>query len=353
MVFTELNVNPSVVITRHGVRDVLEIQSLERPSIQADEVLIEVRAAGLNFADVSARQGLYPDAPKPPCVMGYEVAGIVKEVGNKVTDFKVDDRVLAMTKFGGQASLVATRAEHCFLLPDAMSFADAAAIPVNYLTAFHMLFEIGNVKPGSTVLLHMAAGGVGTAVLQLLHTVDNVTVFGTASAPKHEYIRELGCKVPIDYRTQDYQQIVQAQTSGRGVDIVLDPLGGENWRKSWKLLAPAGRMVCFGFAGGHKGHRRNLLHVVGQLSRMLLVNPIAAMNQNKSIQGVNMGHLWSEAAMLRREMTQILALWEKGVVAPHVHACIPFSRAAEAHGLLEDRKNFGKVVLVPDQHFTE
>ena len=197
----------------------------------------------------------------------------------------------------------------------------------------------------------MAAGGVGTAVLQLLRTIDNVKIFGTASKAKHRYLESFGCVVPIDYRTEDYVNIVQSQTQGRGVDIVLDPLGGEHWRKSWSLLAPAGRMVCFGFAGGHKGHRRSLIHVARQLSKMILVNPLSAMNQNKSLQGVNMGHLWSEAEMLRQEMSQILELWQKGVVAPNVHASIPFTRANEAHGLLEDRKNTGKVILVPDLHF--
>jgi len=316
-----------------------------------DEVVIDVRAAGLNFADISARQGLYPDAPKTPCVMGYEVAGIVEKRGSEVTEFEVGDRVVAMTQFGGQASQVVTRAEHCFAMPEAMSFGEAASIPVNYLTAFHMLFQIGHVQPGSSVLLHMAAGGVGTAVLQLLRTIDKVHIFGTASEPKHHYLQSLGCHVPIDYRTEDYVNIVQSHTQGRGVDIVLDPLGGEHWRKSWSILAPAGRMVCFGFAGGHKGHRRSLIHVATQLAKLLLVNPISAMNQNKSLQGVNMGHLWSEAAMLRQEMTQILELWEKGVVAPNIHASLPFARASEAHGLLEDRKNFGKVILVPDMHF--
>lgn len=337
----------AVTITKHGPPSVLAVREYPDPEPKEREIRVDVRAAGLNFAEVSARQGLYPDAPKVPCVVGYEIAGVVDKLGPGATRFQVGDRVLAMTRFGGHASSAVVTEEMAFKMPEKMSFAEGAALPVNYLTAHHMLFHIGTVHPKSTVLIHMAAGGVGTAVLQLLQQVSGVTSFGTASASKHDYLRQLGCTHPIDYHTQDYVEEVKKLTHGRGVDIVLDALGGEDWKRSWELLAPAGRLVVFGFANGISGSRLSIFRVVTQAARMLFVTPLKAMDQNKSLQGCNMGHLWDEQAMLTPQIARLIELYERGVVRPYVDAEIPFDRAAEAHELLEGRKNKGKVVLVP------
>lgn len=337
----------AIYIPRHGPASVLEVREAPDPVPGEGELRIDVAAAGLNFAEVTARQGLYPDAPKPPCVVGYEVAGTVDAVGEGVTDVAVGDRVLAMCRFGGHASKVVVTEPLCFPIPETMPFADAAAIPVNYLTAHHMLFHIGAVHPNSTILVHMAAGGVGTAVFQLLSTVEGITSFGTASAPKHDYLRNLGCTHPIDYRSEDYVKVVKERTDGRGVDIILDPLGGPDWRKSWDLLAPAGRLVAFGFANVISGNKRNMFHVINQAVRTPFFTPMGAMNDNRSLQGVNLGHLWGEVQVLRPQMQRLIALYTEGVVKPHVHAEVPFDRAAEAHLMLEDRKNLGKVVLTP------
>jgi len=310
---------------------------------------IQVEAAGLNFAEVAARQGLYPDAPSFPCVVGYEVAGTVDSCGEGTTSLRPGDRVLALTRFGGHAEQVVVAEDLVHLLPDDMAFDEAAAIPVNYLTAHHMLFHVGATHPGSRVLLHMAAGGVGTAALQLMQTVPDLVIFGTASATKHEHLRQLGCQHPIDYRTDDYVQAVRNVVGDSGVDLVLDPLGGRDWKRSWNLLAPAGRMVAFGFANTIEGPKRNLLHVLGELLRVPRFSPMAAMNHNRSLQGVNMGHLWDQQRLLRPQLERIVRLHAEGVVRPHIHARVPFSRASEAHQMLEGRQNIGKVVLVPDE----
>jgi NADPH:quinone reductase-like Zn-dependent oxidoreductase len=338
----------AITITKHGLPSVLEVREYPTPAPGEGEVRIRVKAAGLNFAEVSARQGIYPDAPKPPCVVGYEVAGEVEALGEGATKFRVGDRVLAMTRFGGHASEICAPESFVFKMPDAMSFAEGAALPVNYLTAHHMLFHVGTVHPGSSVLVHMAAGGVGIAVLQLLATVPNVTIFGTASASKHEEIRALGCTHPIDYRTTDYVEVVKRETKGRGVEIVLDALGGEDWKKSWSLLAPAGRMVAFGFANGIQGQALSRLRLISQITRMLFVTPLGTMDKNRSLQGVNMGHLWDETSVLTPQIEKLVRLYEEGVIKPRIHAEVPFSRAAEAHGMLEKRENVGKVVLIPD-----
>ena len=337
----------AITIMKKGAPNVLELRDYPSPSPAAGEVRVSVRAAGLNFAEVSARQGLYPDAPPMPCVVGYEAAGVVDAVGDGVEGLAIGDRVLALTRFGGQAEEVVAPALQVLKMPDRMSFAEGAAIPVNYLTAHHMLFHIGRVPPGTRVLLHMAAGGVGTAVLQLLSTVEDVTVFGTASAPKHDYLRELGCDHPIDYRTQDYAAEVRRITGGRGVDLVLDPLGGNDWRKGWSLLAPGGRLVAYGFANTLSGPKMSPLRVLSQMLRVPFMTPLGAMEDNRSLQGVNMGHLWSETRMLRGQLERLLELYDQGVVRPNIHAEVPFAEAAAAHRMLESGANRGKVVLVP------
>lgn len=319
------------------------------PTPGAGEVRIAVAAAGLTFADVSARHGLYPDAPPPPCTVGYEVSGTIDALGEGVTAPPIGTRVLALTRFGGHSTSVCVPVASALPIPDELGFVDAAAIPVNYLTAHHMLFHVGRVHPGSTVLVHMAGGGVGTSVFQLLSTIPNVVSFGTASKPKHDYLRGLGCTHPIDYRNVNYVDAVREVVGSRGVDLILDPLGGKDWRHSWDLLAPAGRTVAFGFANAVGGSRRSLFRVLSQLLRTPRFTPIGAMNENKSLQGVNMGHLWDEIALLRPQLERVLELWKEGVVRPHVHATVPFSQAGEAHRMLEEGENRGKVILIPDE----
>src|SRR5512142_2313757 len=249
----------SVWITRPGGPEVLEVRDTADPMPGPGEVRVRVRAAGLNFADVMARMGLYPDAPKPPCVVGYEVAGEVDLLGPGVAGPVPGSRVLALTRFGGQAEWVCVPATSAIPLPEGMSDEAAAALPVNYLTAYHALFRVAAIRPGERVLVHMAAGGVGVAALQLCRTVEGVVTFGTASASKHQAIREEGCAHPIDYRTLDWAAEVRRITGGGGVDVVLDPLGGADTGKAYALLRPAGRLVMFGIANVASGERRNWL----------------------------------------------------------------------------------------------
>jgi synaptic vesicle membrane protein VAT-1 len=337
----------AVWIPRHGGPEVLEVRETSDPHPREGEVCIRVHAAGLNFSDVMARQGLYPDAPSPPMVMGYECAGVVEALGPGVTEPALGTRVIAMCRFGGQADLVCVAADQVFGIPDDMSFDEAAALPVNYLTAYHMLFEVARIRPGDRVLVHMAAGGVGTAVLQLCRTVDDVTTFGTASSHKHDHVRAHGCHHPIDYHRTDYAEEVRRLTDGRGVDVILDALGGADWKKGYGLLRPAGMLVAFGFGNMNSGGRRRLLHVMRQLTGIPLYSPMRLMGDNKSVAGVNMGHLWDEKALIRREMTALVALYQDGKIRPHVGASVPFDRAAEAHRMLEEGRNLGKVLLVP------
>lgn len=248
----------AVWISRYGPPEVLELRNNTDPEPQPGQVRLRVKAAGLNFAEVTARQGLYPDAPKPPCVVGYEVAGVIDAMGANAGAFQVGDRVIALCKFGGHADTVVVPCDQVRVMPASMSFEEAAALPVNYITAYHMLFRIACVRPKERVLVHMAAGGVGTAVLQLAQAIGEVTVFGTASLSKHNYIRSQGCTYPIDYHRDDYVSEVLRLTENEGVDVVLDPLGGRDWKKGYTLLREGGRLVAFGFANMSTGPRRQL-----------------------------------------------------------------------------------------------
>lgn len=337
----------AVEIARAGGPSVLRVKTGDDPTPGTDEVRIRVAAAGLNFADVMARMGLYPDAPKTPCVVGYEASGTIDAVGSAVKGLAVGDRVLALTRFGGQADVLCVPQKQVRRIPDRMTFEEAAAIPVNYVTAYHMIHRVAPVRKRSRVLVHMAAGGVGIAAIQLLRAIPEVVIFGTASASKHEQLRAWGVHHTIDYRTLDYAEEIRKLTNGRGVDVVLDALGGADWKKGYDLLAPAGHLVAFGFANMHGGSTRNLFRVVSQFMDVPKYSPMKLMDDNKAVSGVNMGHLWSEIDVLGEEIDELLALYEQGVIAPHIDGTYPFDRAGEAHTRLEERKNVGKVLLVP------
>ncbi|MEB2313106.1 MAG: medium chain dehydrogenase/reductase family protein [Sorangiineae bacterium] len=337
----------AIWVTRHGDGRVLEVREAADPEPAPGEVRVRVAAAGLNFAEVMARQGLYPDAPKPPCVVGYEGAGVIDALGAGVSAPAPGTRVLFLKRFGAHASVVCVPASQVVAIPDAMSFDDAAAIPVAYLTAYHMLFNVARLRAGDHVLIHMAAGGVGIAALQLCRTVPGVVTYGTASAAKHEHLRREGCAHAIDYRTSDYVEEVRRLTGGRGVDVVLDALGGPDWKKSYSLLGPAGLLVAFGVANANQSGRRNLLHVVSQLARTPLFTPLGLMNVNRGVAGVNLGHLWGETELLKAMLEALVRLYAEGRIRPHIHARFSFAEAARAHAELEQGKNVGKVVLVP------
>jgi NADPH:quinone reductase-like Zn-dependent oxidoreductase len=337
----------AVFITRKGGPEVLQVREVPDPQPGPGQVRVDVRAAGLNFADVMARMGLYPDAPPLPAVVGYEVAGVVDAVGAGVTTPIPGDRVLALVRFGGQATKVVLPAGHARPMLPGMTFEQGAALPVNYLTAWHALFRVGHLSAGQSVLVHMAAGGVGIAAIQLARTVPGVTVLGTASASKHEVIRSEGCDHPIDYRTRDYAPEVRRLTGGRGVDLVLDPLGGADWKKGYALLRPAGMLVTHGFANLATGPRRSLLVAARQLLAVPRFSPIALMDDNRAVAGVNMGHLWGEEEMVLGELEALLALFREGRIRPRIDSTFRLEEAGKAHERLQGRGSVGKLVLVP------
>ncbi|KPK14524.1 MAG: alcohol dehydrogenase [Myxococcales bacterium SG8_38] len=337
----------AVWIPKYGKSDVLEVRTAEDPQPGPGEVRVRVRASGINFAEIMARQGLYQDAPPPPMVVGYEVSGVIDAVGKGVDERKQGLRVLAMTRFGGYADAVCVDEGLVYAMPERMSFEEGAALPVTYLTAYHMLFNVFRVRSGDHVLIHQAAGGVGTAASQLCRSVGGVTTYGTASKSKHDYVRSNGCDHPIDYHSVDYATEIRRLTSGRGVHVVLDALGGQDWKKGYSLLRPGGMLIPFGWANMAKHGKRRMTHVLGQLTHMPWWTPMKLMHENKGVSGVNMGHLWEERELMAEAFTALLDLYERGAIEPHVDRSFPFEQASEAHAYIEAGRNLGKVLLTP------
>jgi NADPH:quinone reductase-like Zn-dependent oxidoreductase len=331
---------------------VLQVQERPDPPVAAGEVRIAVKAAGINFADTMARLGLYPDAPKPPCVMGYEVAGEVESLGEGVSDFAVGDRVMAGTRFGGQAELVAVPAVQVLPLPDRLSFEQGAAFPVNYGTAYAALIVMGSLREGDRVLIHAAAGGVGIAATQIARNVG-AEIFGTASPSKHDAIRAQGVTHAIDYRSQDFAAETMRITAGEGVDLIIDALGPTSFRKDYRLLRSGGRVVMYGLSEVTKESGRDLPAALKSLAKMPLATipwwkSLALMNENKGVFGLNMLKWWDREGSLDRVTEPLMADLEAGRLEPVVAEAFPFERAGEAHEFIAQRRNVGKVVLFPN-----
>jgi len=332
------------VITRRGPPDVIHIRETPDRTPGAGELRIALRAAGVNFADVMARLGLYPDAPRLPAVVGYEVAGVVDAVGAGVSGFRAGDRVLALTRFGGYATSVVVPATQVFATPAQLTDVEAAAVPVNYLTASIALYRLANVLPGDTVLVYGAGGGVGIAATQLAKLRD-ATVIGTASTAKIDAIRTLGVDHAVDHRRQDVAAEVRRLTSGRGADVILDPIGGRQFSISYNLLAPLGRLVVYGVSSLAAGERRSIWQTLRTLIALPAFRPLSLMNHNRGVLGLNLGHLWGEVRQLRAAMDTILREVEAGRLRPVIARTFPLDRAGEAHRHLQSRANIGKVVL--------
>ena len=334
-----------IVITEYGNTDVLKIQESKDPEPSPDEVLINVKAIGINFADILARKGLYPDAPKAPCVVGYEVSGIIAAVGKNVAPSMIGKSVLAFTLFNGYSERVCVPGKKIFIIPASLDFEMAAAIPVNYLTAYQLIHVMGGLKRGESVLIHNAGGGVGLAALDIaLH--HEATTFGTSSGTKHSFLSERGLHYPIDYRNQDFLAAIMQLTDGKGVELVIDPIGGKNWKKSYKALRSTGRLGVFGVSTLTESKMARPFRFARLAAQMPWYNPPGLMNANKSVFGVNLAHMWSETDKLRGWMHEILDGIAEGWVRPHVDRTFPLEQAGEAHAYIEARRNIGKIVLV-------
>jgi NADPH:quinone reductase-like Zn-dependent oxidoreductase len=334
-----------VVFRRYGSPEVLTLEDMAVPDAGVNDVVIAVRAAGVNFADVMARMGLYPDAPKPPLTLGYEVAGVVERVGTSVVGIQPGDRVVALTRFNGYATHVVVPAAYVF--PTAGDVSDTAALPVNYLTASLALYRLANLSPGETVLIHGAGGGVGIAAIQLAR-LRNARIIGTASPVKHDALRALGVDHAIDSRNGRSDHVlheVRRLTNNRGADIVMDPIGGRSFGTSYRLLAPLGRLVVYGVSAVAPGRRRSWWRAALAVMQLPTFKPVSLMNRNRGVLGLNLAHLWDEREQLAAAMRPLLRDLCEGRLRPVIAKTFPLEHAAAAHDFLQSRANIGKVIL--------
>jgi NADPH2:quinone reductase len=338
----------AATIQRFGPPEVLTIKEVPEPVPGDSEVLVHTKAIGLNFADVFARLGYYPAIPRPPFVPGIEVAGVVEEKGKAVRHLNVGDRVLAFTRQKGYAEYVAVPSGQAVRIPKKMGFQEAAAFGVTALTAYHGLVTLGGMKKGSHVLLHAAAGGVGTMSLQLCKHVGAAVHATVGSDQKVALVRSLGAATITNYTIDDFVEPVRRATEGRGVDIVFDSVGGRIIRKGWKLLAPMGRYVLYGFAAvtGEKGVAK--IRAARESLAVPLIYPPSLVSKNVGLLGFNLYFLMEETLYLKETMKSLLKLYEQGVVRPIIGHIYPFHDIAEAHRFLQSRKSVGKVVVTTE-----
>ncbi len=330
----------ALVLTGHKGPASLQVQERPDPTAGPGEVRIKVSAAGVNFADLMATQGLYPDAPKPPSVIGYEVAGTVLEVGDAGGRLTPGERVLAGTKFGGYAAQVVVPEADVVPIPERLSFEEAAAVPVNYATAWAALMTYGNLQIGERVLIHSAGGGVGIAATQLA-TYQRAEVYGTASAGKHERLRQLGVEHPLDYTQAGWEQGLPK------FDVILDAIGGASFRRSYGMLRAGGRLVVFGAASLISGERKNVLTAARTALRMPRFNLIKQMGESKAVIGLNLLSLWKDRGTLEPWIDPLRKLLDDGTIEPVIAGTFPFQDATDAFRMIIERRNVGKVVLLP------
>ncbi|MFQ5690057.1 MAG: NAD(P)H-quinone oxidoreductase [Gemmatimonadota bacterium] len=336
----------AVRIAAAGGPEVLELVEIPEPVARQGEALVRVRAAGLNRADLLQRRGLYPAPPGAPRdVPGLEFAGEVRKVPGAARDpaagsgrprpasVREGDRVMGLLGGGGYAEIVSVPAELLLPIPSDLSFAEAAAIPEAFLTAADALFERGRLEPGQRVLIHSAGGGVGSAAVQLARAGGAGRVFGTASATKLEGLARLGLKpdVGIDYRSRNFSEVIEAETGGEGVDVILDTVGAAFWDRNLASLAPLGRLVLVGLMGGRRTEAD-----LGELMRQRLT-VVGTVLRSRSR---------AEKASLTEEFARrFLPLFETGELRPVVDRAFPLRRAADAHRYMETNRNLGKLVL--------
>ncbi len=332
-----------VVYPKAGGVETIQIVEEEDPVPKKGEVCVRVHRAGINFAELMMRQGLYGSSPDFPVTPGYEASGEVIGLGEGVDSLKEGDRVLAMTGFGGYAEKVCLSSERAIRIPDSVSFDQAAAIPVTYGTSYHMLVHLGRISYGDTVLIHHAAGGVGTAVAQICDALGASLVVGTASTPKKGFVESMGMRF-VDRDGEDFVKVCRDLTDGKGVHHAIDPVGGRHLLRSYKSLRKGGKLYYFGASAAVKGQKRSRLAELKMWWGMPRFDPLKLMTANKAVFGVHMGLLEDEA-IFKGHLEALSTMLLEGKIDPVIDGVWRFENVADAQRHMHDRKNRGKVLL--------
>jgi NADPH:quinone reductase-like Zn-dependent oxidoreductase len=339
-----------VVIHRPGSYDRLCVEECPDPVPGAGEVLIDVEAVGINFADCVTRMGLYASAKQfvgYPITPGFEVAGTVAGVGEQVAGLETGTRVVALTLFGAYATRIAVSREHVFPIPAGWTMSDAAGFPTVFLTAWFALFELAHPRPSAKVLIHSAAGGVGQALVQLAVTAGCDVTGVVGDDHKVDAVRALGASGVIDKSREDLWAEA-AQFAPEGFDVILDANGAETLRQSYRHLAPGGKLVVYGFHAMFSKRRGtpNWLKLIRDYFRTPRFNPLHMTSENKSVLGFNLSFMTHRSGFLRRAMNELLGWVDEGRIHPLPATTYPFDQVARAHADLESGQTVGKLVLV-------
>jgi len=338
----------SVQISHFGDTRSLELVDQTPSHLSLEGVRIQVKAIGVNFADIMMRMGLYPEAPPTPFVPGYEISGVVLEVGSAVHGIIPGDRVLAGTRFGGYTSEIVVPAYHVRAIPKGLSFEEAAGIPVNFLTAWVALQEMGRVRKGDRVLIPSAAGGVGSAAIQIA-AQEGAYVVGVVGSPeKAECVRSLGAHEVITQEEWMYEE----KAPKKSFQIILDSAGGESLKRSYRRLAPTGRFIHFGASDLVSGQKRSFTRILSFFLNTSLFTTYRLMRDNRGIFGLNMLQLFEAPSAERYNpldaaFNQLMQRFEQGQYRVLIGKTFPLAQVDQAHDYLQSRKSIGKVVLIP------
>ena len=336
--------NAAYLIKYGNAEKAFEIREADKPRPNANQVLIKVEAFGLNFADVMARLGLYKAAPPLPAILGYDVVGEIEAIGTNVNHVKLGDRVIALTKFGGYAEFALADKEVVYKIPNSFSAGVAVALATQYSTAYFLSHHMANLQENDTVLIHAAAGGVGTALVQMaLH--KKCIVFGTCgSDEKVAYLKKNGVHYPINYRKNDFEDVVRKVIEKKGLDAVFDPVGGKSVKKDYRLLGAGGRVFSFGVSSMNQA--KNIFGKIRVLWQFGLYHPLQFLSGSKGIVGINMLKVGEEnPEKMAKVMQEVIRLTEEGILTPYVGGEYQVEQLAEAHAFLESRKSMGKIVI--------
>ncbi|HMR89201.1 MAG TPA: zinc-binding dehydrogenase [Saprospiraceae bacterium] len=333
----------AIYLQKYGsAQEAFVVKETKIPIPKEDEVLIKVKYSGLNFADVIARRGMYPDAPKNPALLGYDVSGEISAVGKKVTEFKIGQQVVAMTRFGGYAEYAVTNKNGLAVVPDGYDMAAATVLATQACTAYYCAEDCVTLHKGDKVLIQAAAGGVGSLLVQIAKHRGCI-IYGTASTGKQDFIKKLGVDYAIDYTKDNFYDVIKG--NGHQLDMVFDSLGGTAFAKGVKLLAPGGKMVCYG-AAEQLESRKNKLKLISLAVGFGLFSPISLLMQSKSIITVNMLRIADFKQSVFNEVLQnVIKMADQKIITPHVSKVFPALDIEDAHDFLESRQSTGKVVL--------
>ncbi|MEW6511785.1 MAG: zinc-binding dehydrogenase [Bacteroidota bacterium] len=335
----------AAVVTRYGGPEVMELRDIPVPTPGPGQVLVRVRAIGLNFADVFGRLGVYPNTPQPPFVPGLEFSGDIAAVAPDVRKFNGRERVMGYSRWGSHAEYVALDARYTTPIPAAMAYDEAAAFLATGMSAYHGLVRLACLRKGERVLIHAAAGGVGLASIQIAKRIG-AEIFATAGTDEKVALAvRYGADHGINYREKDFAEEINRITGSAGVDVVMDSVGGEVYKKSWQLLAQMGRYILFGVSSVTGKGAMNRLRAAAAFSMMRPVFPPSLMAANKGIMGFNLGTLTGKVGYFTEAAHEIIGYFEEGSLKPVIGKVFPFDEIVEAHTFLQTRQSVGKVVV--------